>query len=80
MTPSLDIGCRVGGVTISLVSEHRRFGSDPPIRSDQRRGATLGHDLASRAIGCSSFPISISDGDIKGKGKVEVGIDTSPTA
>ena len=40
----------------------------------------LGHDLASRAIGRSSFPISISDGDVRGKGKVGIGIATSPTA
>ena len=40
----------------------------------------LGHDLASRAIGRSSFPIIISDGDVRGKGKVEIGIATSPTA
>ena len=40
----------------------------------------LGHNLASRAIDRSSFPISISDGDDKGKGKVGIGIDTSQTA
>ena len=40
MTPSLDTGCRVGGVTDLLVSEHPGFGSDPPIGSDQRRGVT----------------------------------------
>ena len=37
------------------------------------------HDLAGRAIGCSSFPRSISDGDVKGKEKVGTGIDTSPS-
>ena len=64
MTPSLETGCRVGGVTISgirasqirfglanrvrskkgchklVVSEHPRFGLDPLIRSDRRRGVT----------------------------------------
>ena len=41
MTPSLDTGCRVGGSTSLMVSEHPRFGSDPPIGSDRRKGATL---------------------------------------
>ena len=40
----------------------------------------LGHDLAGRAIGRSSFPISISDGDVRGKGKAGTGIVTSPTS
>ena len=40
----------------------------------------LGHDLAGKAIGRSSFPRSIFDGDVRGKGKVGAGIDTSPTA
>ena len=40
----------------------------------------LGRDLAGRAMGCSSFPRSIFDGDYRGKGKVGIGIATSPTA
>ena len=40
---------------------------------------SLGHDLVGITIGHSSFPISIFDGDVRGKGKVEAGIATSPT-
>ena len=40
----------------------------------------LGYDLASITIDHSSFPISIFDGDVRGKGKVRAGIATSPTA
>ena len=48
MTPSLDTGCRIGGVTVSLVSEHPGFGSDPPIGSSRIRGAPVSGIRASR--------------------------------
>ena len=48
MTPSLDTGCRVGGVTVSLVSEHPGFGSDSPIGSGRRKGAPVSGIRASR--------------------------------
>ena len=41
---------------------------------------SLGHDLASRAISRSFFPRSISNGEVKGKGKVRIGIAISPIA
>ena len=40
----------------------------------------LGHDLAGRVIGHNSFPISISGDNVRGKGKVGVGIATYPDA
>ena len=40
----------------------------------------LGYDLAGRAISHSYFLRSVSDGDVRGKGKAGSGIATSPTA
>ena len=40
----------------------------------------LGHDLVDITIGHSYFPISISDGDVRGNEKARERIATSPTA
>ena len=40
----------------------------------------LGHGLVGIIIGCNSFPISISDREVRGKGNVGTKIATSPTA